>query len=157
MKQFVGSIAILRRTGETGGDEFLGLWSDGRACYHFPEVHKLDDESFRQSLIREIGWMTGLDGKRDFIVSGAPRAHIEAIEEGKSPDENVVLVAEFYLAEFMGKRWQSHLDEAVRENRASWISKDDIEAGHAPDRRPICSRLLSLLRTADMLRPWQSE
>jgi len=156
MKQFVGSIAILRRSGDSG-DEYLALWGDGRACYHFPEVHKLKGESFRDSLVREIAWTTGLDGKRDFIVSGAPRAHIEAIEEGRTPDETVVLVAEFYLAELMGRRWPGILTESVSQNRATWLTAEHIEVGHAADRRPICERLLNLLRRADMLRPWQSE
>ncbi|MDQ3332001.1 MAG: hypothetical protein M3552_15320, partial [Planctomycetota bacterium] len=79
-KQFIGAIGLIRRDREDGRNEWLALWNTGRGCYQFVEAHKLEGESYRQSLLREVAWTTGLRTGKDFLVSGGPRAHLQFAE-----------------------------------------------------------------------------
>ncbi|MEM1060852.1 MAG: hypothetical protein AAGJ97_00850 [Planctomycetota bacterium] len=155
MKQFVGGIALIRRdSDEPGVSEWLTLWNEGRGCWHFPEAHKLDGESFRQSLTDEIAWQTGLRKGKDYLVSGAPRAHVQEVEGGCDPDKAVIYVVEFYLVELMGKLWRETLGEAVADGRSRWITVNDLEGGRVAD-KPIDPRQTRLLKRADVMAPHQ--
>jgi len=147
-KQFIGAIGLIRRDREDGRDEWLALWNAGRRCYQFVEAHPLEEESYRQSLLREIAWTTGLRTGKDFLVSGAPRAHLQFAEAENCAENPTWFIVEFYLVELMGKRHR----ELLGENRElAWVTTADIRAGRASDGRPLCARLLSLLKQADIL------
>lgn len=152
VKGFIGAIALIRRDRMAGRDEWLALWNAGRGCYQFVEAHKLDDETFRQSLLREIAWTTGLRIGKDFLVAGGPRAHLQFGEVEQCDAEPIWFVVEFYLVELMGKR---HCDILDDHDEIRWVTAENVQAGIASDGRPICPRLLALLKQADILTPWQ--
>jgi len=147
-KQFIGAIGLVRRDREGGGDEWLALWNSGRGCYQFIEAHRLKEESYRQSLLREIAWTTGLRTNKDFLVSGGPRAHLQFAETENCSAGPVWFIVEFFLVELMGRQHRSLLAE---NSEIAWVTVDDIKAGRASDGRPLCRRLLSLLKQADIL------
>ena len=150
-KKFVGAIALIRRDGPEG-DEWLTLWNAGRGCYQFVEAHRLEGETYRQSLLREIGWATGLQTGKDFIVSGGPRAHLQFADVESCGGVPVWFIVEFFLVELMGRRHRELLDS---NSEIHWISSEQLQSGVGADGRPLCPRLLSLLKQADILAPWQ--
>lgn len=152
-KQFIGAIALVRRDRVNGGDEWLALWNAGRGCYQFVEAHRLEDETYRQSLLREIAWTTGLRTGKDFLVSGGPRAHLQFAETESCSAEPVWFIVEFFLVELMGRNHRHLLDE---NHELAWVTTEDIRAGRAGDGRPLCPRLLSLLKQADILVSYES-
>lgn len=151
-KWFVGAIALIRRTGQAGRDEWLALWNAGRNCYQFVEAHKLESESFRESLQREISWTTGLETGRDFLVSNVPRARLQFLGETGCAEQPAGYVVEFFLVELMGKRHAGILQGL---ELARWIDQDQLEIGTALDDRPICPQLRSLLERGDVIPPWR--
>ncbi|MGC1273395.1 MAG: hypothetical protein WBC44_06775 [Planctomycetaceae bacterium] len=151
-KQFIAAIALIRRDRTDGGTEWLALWNAGRNCHQFVEAHKLDDETFRQSLLREITWATGLRTGKDFVVAGGCRAHLQFAEVDRCGSEPVWFIVEFFLVELMGRRHRSLLDQ---NDEITWVTAEEIQVGKAADGRPLCPRLLSLLKQADILLPWQ--
>lgn len=144
---------MIRRDREDGRDEWLAMWNPGRACYQFVEAHRLEDETFRQSLLREIAWTTGLHTGKDFLVSGAPRAHLQFAEVEDCSADPVWFIVEFYLVELMGKR---HRDLLSANDEITWVTVEQISTGRAADGRPLCRRLLSLLKQADILMPFRN-
>ncbi|QDT64868.1 hypothetical protein [Calycomorphotria hydatis] len=153
-KQFIGSVGMIRRDGEER-DEWLALWHDGRNAYHFPEAHKLEGESFRDSLIREIAWTTGLNPRKDFLTSSVPRLHHEEIN-GSSENETVIVV-EFFLVELFGKTCRSTLLALEDQKKLTWVTSLQVKQGQATDGRSICSQQRELLRKADILVPERGE
>lgn len=152
LKQFIAAIALIRRDRSDGRTEWLALWNAGRDCYQFVEAYKLDDETFRQSLLREIAWATGLRTGKDFVVAGGCRAHLQFAEVDRCGGEPVWFIVEFFLVELMGRSHRQVLDE---QDGVAWLTAEDVQRGTAPDSRPLCSRLRSLLKQADILQPWQ--
>lgn len=153
VRQFIAAIALIRRDRPDGSDEWLALWNAGRECYQFVEAHKIEDETFRQSLLREISWTTGLETGRDFLVAGGARARVQFAEVTPCDPEPVWFVVEFYLVELMGRRQGQLLSE---HDQIAWLTADEVQAGRTRDGRPLCPRLCSLIKRADILQPWQA-
>jgi hypothetical protein len=154
VKQFIGAIGLIRRDRNDGRDEWLALWNAGRRCYQFVEAHKLEGETYRQSLLREIAWTTGLRTGKDFLVSGGPRAHLQFAEAEHRNADPVWFIVEFFLVELMGRHHRELLGES---QNLTWVTSEDIKSGKASDRRPLCRRLLSLLKQADILVSYDGE
>ena len=147
-RQFVGAIALLRRDADEGS-RWLAQWNPGRQRLQFIEAHKLEGESFRDSLVREIAWTSGLRTGKDYIVSSVPRAHLEVQTE----PAGTVFVAEFYLVELMGRSAIATLDA---DGRNRWLAPDEILAGGTADGVLFCENQRMLLRKTEVIQPWET-
>ena len=158
MPHLVGAIALVRRDAQDPGDrevadpalrsEWLAVWNPAKGVLTLPEAEKLEDESFRDSLVREVAWATGLDAGKDYLVSHAPRAHVQFAEECEGPGQGDVTVMEFYVCELF-RRGRAKLAET---DGVTWLTAGDLEAGEAGG-RPVASRQLALMKRADLLPP----
>ncbi len=151
-RQFIAAFALIRRDRDAGGSEWLALWNPGQECYQFVEARKLDDESFRRSLIREISWATGLRTGKDFLVASNARARVQYAELEDCHSEPVWFVVEFYLVELMGRRHRQVVEDL---DGVAWLTAEEVQSGAARDGRPICPQMRSFLKRADILQPWQ--
>lgn len=147
-RQFVGAIALIRRDTDEGS-RWLAQWNDGRQRLQFIEAHKLEGESFRDSLVREIAWASGLRTGKDYIASSVPRAHLEVETE----PARTIFVVEFYLVELMGRSAASTLDA---DNRNCWLSPDEILAGRTADGVLFCENQRMLLGRTEVIQPWEA-
>ena len=151
-RQFVGAMALVRRDAEHGS-QWLAQWNSGRQRLQFIEAHKLQGESFRDSLVREVAWATGLRQGKDYIVSSVPRAHVE---HESAPAENdpsgVIFVAEFYLVELMGRAAAGILEQ---DDRNRWLTSAEMTAGRAADGTPFCETQQMLLARTEVIQSWE--
>ena len=145
MNSFVGAVALIRRDGE-GGSEWYAKPHPARGCLALPEAVKLDGETYRESLLREIAWDAGLDGTRDFVASSAPRAHVQFLDGREGDPAAVLWVVEFYLVELFRRGRAKLADDAA----AVWLKSADLRAGHAGG-VPLCPHQRTLLARADLL------
>ena len=76
MLLFSKSIAMIRHM---QGEEVSWLlrWSEQQSQSRFIEAPRLEGESYRDALFREIDWQLSLDRKRDYLLSSVPRIHFE--------------------------------------------------------------------------------
>ena len=158
MPHHVGAIALVRRDAENPGDpevadparrsEWLALSEPDDDVLRLPAAEKLDGESYRDALVREVGRAAGLDAKRDFLISHAPRAHVQFADTCPGPTEGDVTVLQFYVCELF-RRGRAKLDGNPA---AVWLTAGDLEAGGA-DGRPLAADQLALLKRADLLPP----
>ena len=158
MPHHVGAIALVRRDAADPGDpavadpalrsEWLAVWNPAKGVLMLPEAEKLEGETYRDSLVREIAWAADLDAGRDYLVSHAPRAHVQFAEECEGPDQGDVTVVEFYVCELF-RRGRAKLAET---DGATWLTAADIEAGESGG-RPLASRQLALMKRAGLVPP----
>lgn len=115
------------------------------------EAARLENESFRESIDREVAWQLNLRRGKDFIVSSVPRLHLEIpveITHGCSDNqEKRVDVIEFYLIELYGKQARKTIEEL---DNIEWWSADQLLA--ETDENQLLSRQQQLLRMADILK-----
>ena len=158
MPHYVGAIALVRRDAADPGpresadparrSEWLAVWNPAKGVLMLPEAEKLEGESYRDALVREVAWAAGLDAGKDYLVSHAPRAHVQFADQCEGPTEGDVTVMEFYVCELF-RRGRAKLEGA---EGVTWLTATDIEAGEA-DGRPIASRQLALMKRADLVPP----
>ena len=113
-----------------------------------PEAEKLEGETYRDGLVREVGWATGLDAAKDYLISHAPKAHVQFAEECEGPRQGDVTVLEFYVCELF-RRGRAKLAET---DGVTWLTAGDLEAGEAHG-KPLAGRQLALMKRADLLPP----
>ena len=158
MPHYVGAIALVRRDAEEPGDpevadpagrsEWLALWNPAKGALLLPEAEKLEGESYRDGLVREVGWAAGLDAGKDYLLSHAPRAHIQFADQCEGPTEGDITVLEFYVCELF-RRGREKLE---RNDAVTWLTAQQIEAGEAHG-KPIAARQLALMKRADLIPP----
>ena len=158
MPHYVGAIALVRRDAADPGDrdeadpafrsEWLAVWNPAKGVLMLPEAEKLEGESYRDGLVREVGWATGMDAGKDYLVSHAPRAHVQFAEECDGPGQGDVTVLEFYVCELF-RRGRAKLAES---DGVTWLTAGDLAAGEAGG-KPLAGRQLSLLKRAGLLPP----
>lgn len=76
MLLFDRAIALIRTIDDTG-TRWLLRWNPRRECSELLESDRLDGESYRDALYRELDWQLGLDRKKDYLMSAVPRLHLE--------------------------------------------------------------------------------
>lgn len=145
MNHFTGSIALLRHP-EHLEDQWLTYWDVGRKYYDFVTAERLDDESFRECLDREIAWVLDIRRGKDYIISSQARLHLDIPIESETDD--TFFVVEFYIADLFGKsgRASVELNKQLR-----WLNSDEVLSGQTSDGVPVNPSLVELLNKADVI------
>ncbi len=145
MNHFTGSIALLRHP-EYLENNWLAYWDARRKHYDFVTAERLDDESFRECLDREIAWVLDIRRGKDYIISSQARLHLDIPVE--SEDDDTFFVVEFYIADLYGKsgRASVELNKQLR-----WLSSDEVLSGRTSDGQLVNSSLVELLDKADVI------
>ncbi|MDG2127180.1 MAG: hypothetical protein P8K08_04240 [Fuerstiella sp.] len=145
MNHFTGSIALLRHP-ERLENHWLTYWDARRQHFDFVTAERLDDESFRECLDREIAWVFDLRRGKDYIISSQARLHLDLPVE--SENEETFYVVEFYIADLYGKasRAMVELNKEVR-----WLTSDEVLSGQTSEGVPVNPSLVELLNRADVI------
>ncbi|MFH5806490.1 hypothetical protein [Alienimonas sp. DA493] len=163
MPHYVGAIALVRRDAQEPSDrevddpaprsEWLSVWNPAQGVLRLPQAEKLEGESYRDALVREVGWAAGLDGGKDYLLSHAPRAHVQYADQCEGPTQGDVTIVQFYLCElFRHGRAKLRVLEEQGNGAVRWLTAGDLEAGEA-DGKPIASAQLALMKRADLIPP----
>jgi hypothetical protein len=145
MNHFTGSIALLRHP-EHLENQWLAYWNASRKHYDFVTAERLDDESFRECLDREIAWLLDLRRGKDYIISSQARLHLDIPVE--SEEDETFFVVEFYIADLYGKsgRASVELNKQLR-----WLASDEVLSGQTSEGLPVNPSLVALLDKADVI------
>ncbi len=145
MTHFTGSIALLRHP-EHLENQWLAYWDNGRRQYNFVTAERLDGESFRECLDREVAWILDIRRDKDYIISSQARLHLDIPDDAES-DEGFHVV-EFYIVDLYGKsgRASVELNKQLR-----WLSSDEVLSGQTSDGVPVNPELVALLNKADVI------
>lgn len=146
MSSFVGSVGMIRHP-EQGERLWLVIWDAEQGHFDFVIAEKLENDSFREALQREVAWILPLDRKRDFIISQMARLHLESVLSigGKDP---TYFIVELFVVELYGKQ---ALENVERDDQTRWLAASEILGGKTSDGHPVSPRLVTLLQKADVL------
>jgi hypothetical protein len=145
MNHFTGSIALLRHPKQLE-NLWLANWDARRQHFDFVTAARLDDESFRECLDREIAWVLDLRPGKDYIISSQARLHLDLRVD--LTVEGTFYVVEFYIADLYGKasRAMVELNKEVR-----WLTGDEVLSGQTSEGVPVNPSLVELLHRADVI------
>ncbi|TWT57457.1 hypothetical protein KOR42_08180 [Thalassoglobus neptunius] len=120
------ALALIRRWFD-GRPRWLVLSNDNESATRLIEAERLEKESLRESIDREIAWELGLRRRKDYIVSNVPRLHLESPvfqrETCSGKTEERFNVVEFFLVELYGKQGRDELDQKTH---VEWWTVDQL-------------------------------
>ena len=140
---FAGSIALVRHPDDIER-RWLAIWNDKRQHFEFLTSHRLEHETFRDSVDRAIGWNLQLRRGKDYIVSSVPRLHLDLAERSAADPQSV----EFFVVDIYGGSGRVTVDNNPQ---TSWLSNEELLRGTTASGQAIDPWLVALLRQADVL------
>ena len=120
----------------------------------FVIADRLEKESWREAVTREVAWELGLDRKRDIMVSNMAQLNVEFKSTLPGQSEPTSIVCAFYNVELYGKSAR----ESVRQNEDFlWLNSNEICAGVTESGLPISPFLILLNQQSKVIQHWESD
>ena len=149
MTQFTGSIALLRHPRDLE-KRWLAWWNERRRFFDFVIAERLEGDSFRECIDREIAWTLNLRRGKDYLVSQMARLHLQDTVSVSGVDTSFTV--QFFVADVFGRVGRA----AVEENpELQWLTNEEVLAGRTSEQLPVNPTLVTLLERADVIRRHQ--
>lgn len=147
MESFVGSLGLVRDQASSPVHWLLR----NRGKLEFIQSERLEGDSYRDCIKREVAWSLNLHRDKDCLVSSHSRLHLsQAIFV---PDENqeVWFEVEFFVVDLFTEVAR----QAVANNpNVIWLTGQEVRAGDSKTGLPICERHRLLMSAADVIPAW---
>ncbi len=146
MDKFVGSIALIRHPDRC---EHLwpATWSADARHFDFVTAPRLEGESYRECIDREISWKLRLRRGRDYIVSSVARLHLDAPLQLPGEESETYFVVEFYVVDLYGGSARVTVDN---NSDIRWLTSQELLSGQCCNGQQVNDRLVLLLQKADV-------
>lgn len=151
MRQLFVSIALISRI-EDDRSRWLVRWRSSDGCYDLVRGLRLEKESFRETIDREVGWQLGLSRERDYLVSNMAQLNLEFVDilPGEPGAQHVA--ASFYPVHLYGREARSRVEQ---DGSNRWVTADELLRGRVQDGTPVSPVTHHLLHRGDVIAPWQ--
>ena len=151
MDRLFKSVALVQRA---AGDKnrFLLRWQANRESWMFIVADRLNKESFRESIAREVAWQLGLKRKSDFLVSNMAQLSMEYVEETMPHETPRHVAVAFYNVHIYRRTVLESLDQTPD---FRWLSAAEVCQGTTNDCQTIHPRIVNWLNKWEVVQPWQ--
>ena len=147
MIQSPTAIALFRHPEELE-NLWLVHWNQRAEHFDFVTASRLDNESFRECLDREIAWTLELRRGKEYIISSQARLHLDVPVESPEPDHQQCLSVEFYIVDLFGKNGRISIENNPN---VRWLTSEEVLSGMTVDGLTVSAQLVSLLNHADVI------
>jgi len=149
MTELHRSIALLRHP-EQLEELWLTHWDARCQCYDFVTAERLETDSFRECLDREIAWQLELRRGKDYLISSMARLHLDLELPEHDADDGSELrpAVEFYIVDLYGRAGRATIEANPR---LRWLSGQEVLAGKTADGKAVAPGLVTLLKMADVI------
>ncbi|MEM7453080.1 MAG: hypothetical protein AAF456_01880 [Planctomycetota bacterium] len=101
----------------------MAVFNESTQRLEFVVARRLEKESFRESVIREVAWQLELDRSRDFLVANMAQCNIDLKGDIPGIGREAWVQAAFYNVEM----YRSRIAAALSEDPANaWLSSHEI-------------------------------
>jgi len=144
---------ICRRKGNE--NQWLTRWNKNWQCYYFIGGHKLDGESYRECMMREIREELGIRREDGFTVSPEACARLEYAAHSKSAEAETDYTVELfgvkaeteYEVELFDVRLVGEVERKKIQSKQAirWLNEEEIRAGQCADGLPVSETMVRVL------------
>ena len=145
------SIALIQTTGDAPVQWLLRKESN-QDHWRFIVGERLNRESFRETVTREVGWQLNLNPRSDFLVSNMALLSMEYVDQHPEEGTEQHVAVSFYPVHIYRERVRQELN-ADETNR--WVSAAEICEGKTVDNQPIHPQVVQWINKWEIVRPWQ--
>lgn len=141
------SIALIRHP-DGKEQNWLAIWVPQHQWYSFVMAERIEAESWRECLDRELSWVLPVRRGKDYIISTMARLHLEETVYDSVAAEEQNVAYEFYVVDPYGRQGKAAFTN-LEDTR--WLTNSELRAGQTGDGRAIDPELTELLVRADIL------
>lgn len=146
---FVGAFGLVRDYADEA-PRYLAVRRDGHL--DFVRAIRAEGSTYKESLEHALADQLGLRLRKDYIVSGVPRVHLNSrlcgSKCGLTEDEPRWYVCEFFIVSLYGRKWQEPIESNAD---LVWLTARDIARERGPDGTPLFPDLVELLKTGEAI------
>lgn len=146
------SVALIRKIDDQV--RWLGKVSQSRQQIDFVTAQRLESESWRETITREVAWELGLDRKRDFIVSNMAQLNVEFEARIPGHDEPTQIACAFYNVELYRRKV---LEEVEAKEDFVWLTSREICDGRSESGLVLNPMIVLLNEHANVIQRWESD
>lgn len=128
--------------------EWLGVYDERRQCYSFIRAERLNNESWRECLDRELSWVLELRRGKDYLISHMARLHFSDTTSDNATGEIIELEFEFYVVDPYGRSGRAAFQQL---DGVRWLTNGELREGMTEDGVEIDPELTETLRRADLI------
>lgn len=146
-------VALIRKIDQK--IHWLGKLNQSKSQIDFVIAQRLEKESWRETITREVAWQLEVDRKRDIVVSNMAQLNVEfeTVLPGTSPDPTLVSCA-FYNVQLYRKPTIEKIDQ---NEMLVWLTSDEICDGVTEAGTPISPLVILLNEEAKVIQRWESD
>jgi hypothetical protein len=150
MNKLFQSVALVQQS-EGDRNKMLLRWKAESDWWEFIVADRLNKESFRESVTREVAWQLDLNRKTDFLVSNMAQLSMEYVETQPDNTQQHVAVAFYNVHLFRRTAVESISSDST--NR--WMSASEVCQGETDEGQTIDPRVVSWINKRSVVQPWQ--
>lgn len=149
-KQIFQSVALVLRTIDNKNQMLLRR-QPGLHQWNFVAGERLNRESFRESITREVAWQLNLNRKSDFLVSSMAQLSMEFWDTQPDGSQQHIAVA-FYNVHI----YRSIILKALSKDESNrWVTAAEVCQGETLDGQIIDPRVVNWINKWNVVQPWQ--
>ena len=149
MQTLILAMALIRNRAEDGST-WLTKWNGCRGMYELICAQRLENESFRETVAREVAWQLDID-RRNFLVSNMAQLNLEYDDLLPGDCEPTHIAVSFYNVDLYRKPAR----EAIKKNdQLAWLPSSEICRGITPCGKPLNPVHCSLINRARVIETW---
>jgi hypothetical protein len=149
MRRYFRSLALIPRVNEERSSWFC-QWNQVDGWFDFVTGERLDNESFRDCIDREVSNTLGL-GPKDYLVANMAQLNLEfaAVLPGEAEASHVSVA--FFIVNPYGKTSRQMLESHPG---GRWLTGGELLEGKTTDGIPVSPVVTYLLKRADVIPSW---
>lgn len=153
MEKLEIGVALIRKIDEK--IHWLGKLGDTKSQIEFVIAHRLEKESWRETIMREVSWQLEIDRKRDIVVSNMAQLNVdfEAVVPGASSAPAQISCA-FYNVQLYRKAAVKKISE---NEKFVWLTSGEICNGVTKQGTPLDPLVIMLNEQAKVIQHWESD
>ena len=150
MDKLFQSVALVQQF-EDDKNKLLLKWQASQNCWMFIVADRLNKESFRESVTREVAWQLNLKRESDFLVSNMAQLSMEYVETMSDGSSRHIAVAFFNVHIYR----RNLLESLNQDPTCRWMTAAEVCRGVTTDGQTIHPRIVSWINKWSVVQPWQ--
>jgi hypothetical protein len=115
---------------------------------------RLEEESYRETTIREVAWELNLNRQKDFLVSNMAQLNLEFVDQLPGEFSKTHLSVAFYNVEI----YKRDIREKLLDDRKNfWVSSSEICEGVTKCGRRFDPIVPYLINRSNVIQSWESQ
>ena len=145
-------VALIRKVDQR--IQWLGKNNPSKQQIDFVIAHRLEKESWRLAIMREVAWELDLDGTRDMVVSNMAQLNLEFESVLPGQKEPSQITCAFYNVELYGKPAKAKVEQ---KKDFCWLTSNEICDGVTRSGVRISPLLMMLNDRGKVIQHWETD